>query len=376
MTTKARRDQHLVRRLLNVAVLDPQETINLALPDLDLLLRLARRVRILGRLGEQLSATGGLESLPAVAADQLISGMAMADARARLARWELDRIDWAMGDDTETPLVTLKGCTYLLLDLPNAAGRVFADVDLMTTEALLERVESVLNRKGWVSSELTPYDQNYYRKWTHELPPLVHEDREVEIDLHHNIMPRTSRLNPSAEKLLERSRELPRTRYRVLANEDVVLHAMSHLMFDGDLADKLRDLVDVRDMVIYFSSRDPEFWRNLVARAVELDVTRPTYYCLRYVNNLLDQAVPGSAIASASRWAPPKPIVWLMDRLVPRALYPQHPDHNNRATEFCRFLLYLRSHWIRMPPWLLVYHLSYKLLVTRFGRKGQNEAPH
>ena len=369
MTTRAESNQQLVRRLLGVIISKPDDVPNLSNQELDMALRLTRRVRLLGRLGSKLQATGSLEKLPQPAIDQLHSGLAMADARSRLARWELDRIAWAMGSDVSTPLVAMKGCTYLLLDLPNAAGRIFADVDLMTMEEDLESVEAVLNRKGWISTKLTPYDQNYYRKWTHELPPLVHEEREVEIDLHHNIMPRTARLHPSAEMLLARSRQLPESRYRVLADEDIVLHAMTHLMFDGDLADKLRDLIDVCDLLEHFSGRNADFWQRFVDRAEALDLTRPAYYSIRYACRLLELPVPGSVHEKVDRWAPMRAVVWLMDRLAPRALFPQHPEHPSKVTEFCRLLLYIRSHWIRMPPWLLAYHLSYKFFATRLVRR-------
>lgn len=365
MTANGNTDGQLVRRLLNIVIRDPCSIPNLPIGEIDLALRLTRRVRLLGRLGADLDAAGLLESLPPAAVDQIRSGMEIADSRSRLALWELDRIAWAMRSDLSTCLIALKGCTYLLLDLPNARGRVFADVDLMTAEDQLEDVEAILNGRGWVSTKLTPYDQNYYRKWTHELPPLIHEEREVEIDLHHNIMPRTARLNPSSEKLLDRSRQLGDSRYRVLADEDIVLHAMTHLMFDGDLVDKLRDLVDIDDLMRHFPDENADFWQKLVDRAFDLDLTRPAYYSLRYARLLLDTPVPDSVLEAIEERAPPRLIVWLMDRLVPRALFPQHPDRPDRLTEICRLLLYMRSHWIRMPAWLLVYHLSYKFCATR-----------
>lgn len=373
MASDRKADAMQVRRLLNMVALDPESIASLSISDLDLALRLARRVRLLGRLGAGLESAELLDTLPATAVDQLRSGIAMAEVRSRLALWELNRISLAMRSNPSAPLVVLKGCTYLLLDLPNAAGRIFADVDLMTTENDLERVESLLNDHGWISGELTPYDQNYYRKWTHELPPITHEEREVEIDLHHNIMPRTARLNPSSEKLLERSQPVPGSPYRVLSDEDIVLHAMVHLMFDSDLADKLRDLVDIHDLLTYFSNRDKTFWDKIVERSVDLDLARPLYYSIRYAHMLLDTQVPDQILDKTSNWAPPNMIVRLMDRLVPRALYPQHPDRPSRFTDFCRLLLYMRSHWIRMPPWLLVYHLSYKFLATRLRRPPVEE---
>ena len=50
--------------------------------------------------------------------------------------------------------------------------------------AELEAVEKRLNQKGWRTKPLSPYDDHYYRRWTHELPPLAHVERQVEIDLH------------------------------------------------------------------------------------------------------------------------------------------------------------------------------------------------
>ena len=37
------------------------------------------------------------------------------------------------------------------------------------------------------------YDDAYYRRWMHELPPLIHRDRDRMIDVHHTILPLTAR---------------------------------------------------------------------------------------------------------------------------------------------------------------------------------------
>lgn len=357
-------DQREVRRLLDIAVRTPEDVAELPPRDLDLLFRVARRAGVLGRLAARLESSGDLARLPTAAADQLIGRLAMAESRVRLANWELDRIAWAMDSDTETPLVLMKGCTYVVLDLPNAPGRVFVDVDLLTSEDRLEAVEATLNRAGWLSQPLKPYDQNYYRKWTHELPPLTHPEREVEIDLHHNVLPRTARLKPEGAVLLQRARPLPGSRYLVLADEDIVLHAMTHLMFDSDLADKLRDLVDVADLFEHFSAANEDFWKLFVERAMELDLERPAYYSLRYCHRLLGTAIPEHVLDATENWGPIAPVRALMDTLAERALFPLHPDRPSRWAKLSRLLLYVRSHWIRMPPWLLAYHLSVKFLRT------------
>ena len=266
--------------------------------------------------------------------------------------------------------MVLKGCSYVLLGLPNSAGRLFADVDLLAAEAELDSVERILNRNGWRGRELTPYDDNYYRKWTHELPPLVHVEREVEIDLHHNIVPRTARLKPPAKALMAKAMQLPTSGFYVLSNEDLVLHAMVHLMFDSDLGDKLRDLVDIGDLLMHFSGRDDEFWNKLVDRATDLGLSRPLYYSIRYCGRLLHLPIPEAVIGRLGQFAPNRLTVALMDRLVPRALFPIHPDRESRSARASRLLLYARSHWLRMPPWLLVYHLTYKFLARRASSRS------
>lgn len=355
-----------LRATLTDIVLAPDAVAGLSGARLDLALRLARRARLLGRLAAKLAEAGLLERLPGVARDQLAAALAMAESRERVARWEMECLARALEDMPAAPLIALKGCAYLLLGLPNTAGRVFADVDLLTEESRLADIERRLNERGWRSQPLQPYDQRYYRRWTHELPPLIHVEREVEVDLHHNVVPRTARLKPDPHLLVENSRELPGSGYRVLADEDIVLHAMVHLMFDSDLADNLRDLVDIHDLLTHFSRSDEGFWDRLSSRAAKLDLARPAFYSLRYCKKFLRTPVPAEVIDARAGWAPPGPVLALMDRLVPHALYPQHPDTPRRAIETSRLLLYMRSHWLRMPPWLLAYHLAYKFVRNRF----------
>jgi hypothetical protein len=362
------RNHESVRELLHIALSDPGAIVAMDAADLDLTIRVARRARLLGNVAVLLQDAGLLDSVEEAARDQFQSALVLAESRASLALWELDRIAWAMSDYEDIRCIAMKGCAYLLLNLPNAPGRIFADVDLMLPESDLAGVEEFMNQHGWKSRTITAYDQNYYRNGTHELPPIMHVEREVEIDLHHNILPRTARLKPDAEKLLAGAKEVAGSYYSVLADEDIVLHAMTHLMFNDEMADKLRDLVDIRGLCEHFSSIDPGFWPRLISRAEEQNLQRAMFYSLRYMAKLPGTPIPDDVIDTASRWGPPSPLLWLMDRLVPRALYPPHPDCPSRLIAVSRWMLFVRSHWIRMPPWLLVYHLSYKFWVKRFGR--------
>jgi len=197
---------------------------------------------------------------------------------------------------------------------------------------------------------------------------MVHAEREVEVDVHHNILPRTARLKPSAACLLGRARRLPGSRFYVLCNADIVVHAMTHLMYASDMADRLRDLVDIDLMLRHFAKNDTGFWDDLIQRAEQLDLDRPAYYALRYSAELLGTPVPAATMERIAEKGPPAFVVGMMDRLVPRALYPQHPDFPSRMTRFARLLLYIRLHWISMPPVMLVRHLTYKFFVGRSWR--------
>lgn len=363
--TDKRSGQEDVRRLLTRVLAQPRALVELPPSELDLALRAARRGGVLGRLAAALEAEGRLNSLPLVARDQLVSARVMSKARSRLVTWELNRVISALGDDElRARVVVLKGCAYLLAGFPNSCGRSTNDLDLLIPEDELASVEQCLLRHGWRSEKLTPYDQHYYRAWTHELPPLVHPDRAVEVDLHHNILPPTARLTPDARQLWLRAESVPGTPVERLSNDDLVLHAIVHLFFDSDLTDRLRDLVDIDLLLRHFSAADDRFCFTLVDRASILGLLRPTYYALRYAKRLLQTPVPADAEETARTGAPAKWVVLLMDSLIDRAIFPQHPDRPSFASGLARLCLYLRSHWIRMPPWLLVRHLSYKTYLT------------
>ena len=353
------------RQVVLRALRDPASLLRLEATELDLTLRLLRRARLLGRVAASLEAQGVLEQLGPIAADLLRGALALAESRARVARWELDRIAVALDGLDGLEVVALKGCAYLIAGLPNAAGRTFADVDLMVAREDLPRVERRLRERGWQSKTLTPYDDAYYRDWAHEIPPLVHAERDVELDLHHGILMRTARLRPPSSRLLEAARPVPGSRFRVLAPVDMVLHAMTHLFFGGEADDAVRELVDVDDLLRHFGDTEPGFWEAFWPRARELGLERAAYYGLRQSMRWLATPVPAHAAVAPVSATPPALVTRWMDALWPLSLFPVHPDRPAAAARQARFALYCRAHWVRMPPFLLARHLAYKFYVTR-----------
>jgi hypothetical protein len=345
--------------ILLTALRDPEYAASLEDEAWDLLLRVARRTRLLARISAVMEEMGLRSQLPPKVLDHFDAATVYTDERQRAARWEVNRILVAL-QGSETPLVLLKGTAYIMGGLPPARGRLLSDVDLMVPATSLEHVEQKLLAGGWVGVKLEEYDQRYYRTWMHELPPLRHPERGFEVDIHHTISPLTSRLNPDPEKLLVESIPLADCRLRVLQPVDMVLHSAVHLFYDGEFINGLRDLVDLSDLFGHFGTRTG-FWNELVQRAREQNLERPLFYAMRYTERLLGAVIPDTAMADIGSGVPPRPLLDLMDRLISWVMVPDHPDFPQRRTAVARWLLYVRSHWLRMPPGLLLKHLARKL---------------
>ncbi len=363
-------DVEILRSAILPVLADPSAVCGLEPAQLDFTLRVLRRARLLARVAWHLRARGLLDRLDSQAQDALLGALAVTDARERAIRWELDRIAWALGDAPLGPVILAKGCAYLLLGLPNAAGRLVADVDMLVSEKELAGFEARLRARGWQSPSLSDYDERYYRVWAHELPPLTHPEREIEVDAHHNIVMRTARHRVEATRLITASQPLPGTRFHVLSPPDMVLHAIAHAFAGGELKDALRDLVDIDDLLRHYSSADADFWESLVRRAQELDLARPLFLALRYCAGLLGTPVPGTAVATVAPGRSATAVLLALDRCVPRALLPAHPDRPSWRRPLACGLLLVRSHWLRMPAPLLVRHLLYKTWLRVAARRS------
>ncbi len=345
--------------MLFTAIRCPTETAAFTESDWDLFLRVAHREGLLARIAIQLDQAGVSGGrIPKRAMDHLIAATAIAKNHVRMIRWEVNRIQFALRS-INTPILLLKGAAYLFADLPLAQGRLVSDVDILVPEEALQNVEAALLAADWVPLKLDPYDQHYYRRWMHELPPLRHRVRGTMVDIHHRILPHTSRLNPDPALLWADSTVLPDSNLRILSQEDMVLHCAVHLFHDGDLDHGLRDLLDLHDMFEHFG-KDSQFWPRLVSRAQALGVVRPLFYALRYTEKLLATEIPTRMLTTAGVTAPPWPVKQLMDQLVVKVLTPEHPDHPTTVTALARWLLYVRSHYLRMPLKLLIPHLLRK----------------
>ena len=349
---------------LVAALKQPTSMRTLSPGEWDLLIRQARQADLLARIGSGAQNEGHWDELPLAPRRHLGSAMGLAERQHTELRYEVVEIARAL-ESVGLPAVLLKGAAYTMANLGASRGRMVSDVDILVPRQRLADVESALMLGGWVSMNRDAYDQRYYRTWMHELPPLKHLKRGTVLDVHHAIMPLTARLKPDSDLLLRSARALPGdSRIKVLCPADMVLHSAAHLFHEGDLELGLRGLVDLDALLHEFAS-DPAFWPDLLARARALQLEWPLHQALRYVGMLLDSTIPVH-VTEALHASPGVRIApWrqsLLDALFLRALRPAHASASDGWTPTARFLLYLRGHWLRMPPTMLAWHLLRKLV--------------
>jgi len=351
----------LVSRILR----NPQALCRFSMADWDLLVRQARSAGLLARIHDFLARRNMLEAIPAEARWHFDAAATLADKQQLAVRWEVAKIREALAD-LAIPVIILKGGAYVMAKLPAATGRLFNDIDILVPREQLGPVEAALMLAGWHPTGLSDYDQRYYRRWMHEIPPLRHVKRATVIDVHHAILPDTARYHPDSAKLLNRAlavEGLPGV--YVLAAEDRILHSATHLFHDGELPHGLRDLTDL-DLLLRDAAADRDLWPRLTARADELQLSRSLFYALRYLRHFLDTPVPDGVMAALDAAAPNRATLALMDGIFTRVLAPAHVSCEDAFTPAARLAAFVRAHWLRMPAHLLLPHLFHKAFISPY----------
>jgi hypothetical protein len=317
-------DGWLLARILRL----PAAVAGLDAPGWTDLLAIARAEQLIGTLACRLH---GLNVPPSV-------GRILADARASadhgrtLALWEAEaarRVLAPLG----LPVVLLKGTAFVAAGLLAGQGRSIGDLDILVPRDALNAVEQALLAAGWEWVKPDPYDNAYYRQWMHELPPLIHRDRDRMIDVHHTILPLTARITPDATALLRDSVELA-PGICTLSHNDMLVHAAAHLFADGDLAGGMRNLWDVHCLMAEHGTA------GLAERAALHGLARELSRTLRVAAALYGEGAK---------------LTWT-DRLYLRRLTARD-GWGRRTRPFVRQAFYIRSHMLRMPPAMLARHL-------------------
>ncbi|MGQ0660148.1 nucleotidyltransferase domain-containing protein [Sphingosinicella sp.] len=304
------------------------------------LIAAARAERLMGSLAYRLEG----QDVPAPVA-RMLEDARRDSAHARTqALWEAEMARRATAH-LGVPIVLLKGTAFHAADLDAARGRSVGDLDILVPRESIGAAEEALVVAGWERlKEEGGYDDIYYRRWMHELPPLIHRERDRMIDVHHTILPPTARPTPDAAALIADSVALP-SGLRMLSPADMIVHAAAHLFADGDLAGGLRNLWDIDRLLRQFAA-DPGFWPALTGRAAHHQLKPHVARALRLSARLYGTPVD-AALAGRPRWS---------DRLFEARLLARN-GWGQEKRKALRFAFYVRSHVLRMPPLMLARHL-------------------
>lgn len=342
-------------RLLADHLREPERLAAADAPTWEALVRMARAESLLGQLSARSRAAGVRDALPArVRALLDDADLSIANSQ-RGSRWEAHLAARALAP-LGVPVVLLKGAAYLHAGLPPSEGRSIGDLDILVPRAALPAVEPALLDAGWAWLKSDAYDDRYYRAWMHELPPLVSVERGEMIDVHHTILPLTARPTPNAAALIADAVPVGHG-LSVLSPPDMVLHAIAHLFADGELQGAMRNLWDIHLLLRHFDS--PGFRAALRARARLHQLEAPLDRAIRFANETFATNVPGLPVSFVH--------VALVDAVVRRRLFGRD-EWGRDSAPVAGKLLYIRGHWLRMPPHLLARHLFTKWRMRRAPR--------
>jgi Uncharacterised nucleotidyltransferase len=356
--------------LLTAILSDPQRALELDNDHYAQLISQGRQTNLLATLGLQLDQRQLLDQVPYPVRRHLTSAGVVYHKQIQDLAYEVKWLKKALAAADEK-LVLLKGAAYLQAGLPVSSGRFLSDIDILVPAHHVNTVEKSLLEFGWESGKQDRYNERYYREWMHEIPPMGHPERGSTVDLHHTILPPTAKPNVNACLLFDELVEVQPEVF-TLSPRDMVIHSATHLFHEGEFHHGLRDLWDLDRMLRDFAGSDPSFWSALVPRAHQLDLLDSLFHGLTYSQQVFNTPVPPAVMEQASSRARKlrKP---MMDFLFRRAFLPDQPECKLAFTDAALSALYIRSHYLRMPIYLLIPHLARKAWMSRVDESAEED---
>lgn len=318
---------------------------------------LARRELVIGHLADVLIKADVFLQLEPRLQQMLQDGLREAAWSHGHARGEARHVSAAL-IPIGCPVLILKGSAYVLAGFDSSGGRLAGDLDILVPKSSLAAAESALKDAGFFMIKKDSYDEAYYRLWMHELPPFQHVERKSLIDVHHTILPLTGRVQPDAQALVRDAVPLGPGLLR-LCNADIVLHSAAHWIQDGDLNGGLRNLHDIHRLLSEFSNAD-DFWQQLTTRADLHGLHRALYYAVHMSRHLFGTYIPSNIHSRINKGRPNFLTHMVMTWLIKTRLMALEVGRQSLPFRLASLLLYMRSHWLRMPPLMTMRHLARK----------------
>jgi hypothetical protein len=261
--------------------------------------------------------------------------------------------------------VFLKGTAYILANDSCHQGRLLADIDIFIDKKDITSTEEILRWNGWVANKLDEHDEKYYRDWMHEIPPMVNSKTNMTIDVHHNLIPLVSRIKLDSAKLKDRI-ESNKNDVKYLAPEDRVLHSAAHLLLDGEFEHGFRDIHDLYLLISENLLINKDFLELLRERSEQLSFELVLYYCLMLQKRIFKLAIPDNYIISLAAKTKSPVITNIVLNMFVTVIHPDTALKNSGKQQFYSLILFIRSHWLKMPMHILIPHLLHKAFITPY----------
>lgn len=323
------------------------------------IIRVLRSEDLLGSFYYLLAHSQLIDFVPQFALKHLVSAKLYADRQSHQIKNEAHDLHRLLKKISVEPIF-LKGAAYVLSEDNNYLGRVMSDIDILVKKEELEHVEAVLRENDWTIKQLDNYDEQYYRKWAHEIPPYTHIYRGTTLDVHHTLLPPITGHIISKAILFNQINQTTNSEF-VLSDELKALHSIIHLFFNEDFERSFRNLLDIHSLLNELENR--QSLEKFYLLSIELGFSKEIYYTIK-LRKFIFNRVPSThemqimndltfinAITSD-----------LFTRLVLyRSFMPSHDLVNRPSIRFAKFLMYLRGHLLKMPLRILIPHFIIKM---------------
>ncbi len=232
-----------------------------------------------------------------------------------------------------------------------------SDLDILVHEHELKKVEAVLRESGWKMKELNEYDDHYYRSWSQELPPMFHPSTGTTLDIHHNLLPRTSRRHFSADFLHHNIEITEAHNLATLNLEYRLIHCVIHLFCNEEFDKAARDFFDIHALLE--KVRAERKFNSLFHEAAKCNCSYEVALSV-----LIDQqAYCGTYSDDEIRYC--NKILGLRGKILKyvagKAIEANHTIYDSFLKKACRVIMFSRGHLVKMPFSILIPHSLNKM---------------
>lgn len=285
--------------------------------------------------------------IPEKVQHHLWSGFVYAEKQKSTLVLELLELEQTFAD-VSYPCLLVKGAAYRVAGYHFAQGRIFSDIDILVPPSHFEDARLKLQNAGYLEFACSEYDQNYYRRWSHQNPPLTHYIRGAGIDLHHHIFPVSSKENISVEPLISNATALSGSVFSTPSGPYLFVHAAVHLFYQDESHKLVKDLVDLWQL--YQEIRQQHDLSALVDAAQQTNTQAAVFYALDTLQWLFNVEIDPHSLQGLTKYASPglRPLL--------RTMLSGHRVSRSIAHQ----IWFIRGHLLKMGPFTLSYHLIAK----------------